>query len=60
MDDRTIRLSAKLYIEEYGSEAATMAAQNVETLRNRGDMDGAADWRRVVKEIYRQLRTEGG
>jgi hypothetical protein len=60
MDDRTIELSAKLYVDEYGSEAPTMAAQNVETLRNRGDMDGAADWRRVVKEINRQLRADGG
>ena len=43
--------SARLFIEQYGDEAAIQAAYQADAMLNRGDLDGAAVWRRIVAVI---------
>ena len=53
--------SANILIREHGDGAALEAAQCADAMLERGDMEGAAVWKRVlgaVKEIQREERRE--
>ncbi len=41
--------SAKLLIDRHGDEAPIHAAMRADELLDKGDLDGAAAWRRIVK-----------
>ena len=50
--------SAKLFIELHGDEAAIQAACQADAMLNRGDLDGAVVWRRIVAVINDLQREE--
>ena len=43
--------SAKLFIDQHGGEAAIQAAYQADAMLDKGDLDGAAVWRRIVAAI---------
>ncbi len=54
--------SANVLIREHGQDAALEAAQRADAMLERGDMKGAAVWRRVLKaveELQRKERASG-
>ncbi len=54
--------SAQVLIREHGDDAGLEAAQRANAMLERGDMEGAAVWRRVLKaveEMQRKERREG-
>ena len=60
--DLDIFRSASVLIREHGEAAALEAAQRADAMLEKGDMEGAAVWRRIVKaveEIQRQNRRPG-
>ena len=50
--------SAKLLIDKHGEWAAIQAALEADAMLDKGDLDGAAVWRRVVAAINELQRTE--
>jgi triphosphoribosyl-dephospho-CoA synthetase len=50
-DHLDILRSAKLLIREHGARAADEAARQVTTLLARGDWEGDATWRRILKAV---------
>lgn len=50
--------SAKLFIEQHGDEAAIQAAYQADAMLDKGDLDGAAVWRRIVAVINELQREE--
>ncbi len=50
--------SAKLLIDQHGEGAAIQAAIEADTMLDKGDLDGAAVWRRIVAGIN-ELQREG-
>ena len=60
--DLDIFRSASVLIREHGKDAALEAAQRADAMLERGDMNGAAVWKRIVKaveEIQRRDRRSG-
>ena len=54
--------SAQVLIREHSEDAALEAAQRADAMLEKGDMEGAAVWRRVLKaveELRRKERREG-
>ena len=51
IDDIDIWRSANLYVKRYGDEASIHAAMQVDRLLERGDVDGAQVWRRILGAI---------
>ncbi len=54
--------SANVLIREHGEDAALEAAQRADAMLERGDMEGCAVWKRVLKaveEMQRKERREG-
>ena len=54
--------SAKLLIDQHGEDAGLEAAVRADAMLEKGDMAGAATWRRIVKaveELQRQNRPPG-
>jgi len=49
--DLDIYRAANELIHQYGDEAAIHAAMRADTLAEKGDLDGYAVWRRIVKAI---------
>ncbi len=47
--------SAKLLIDQHGDEAPIHAAMRADELLDRGDLDGAAVWRRIVSAVNELL-----
>ena len=43
--------SAKLLIDQHGDWAAIQAAYKADAMLDKGDLDGAAVWRRIVAVI---------
>ena len=43
--------SAHTLIEQHGEGAAIQAAMKADTMLDRGDLDGAAVWRRIVVAV---------
>ena len=52
--------SAKQFIDQHGDEAAIQAAYRADAMLNRGDLDGAVVWRRIVAVINELQREEPG
>ena len=50
--------TAKLYIERYGDDAAIHAAMRTDELLDQGDMDGRAQWLRILDAVKELLATE--
>ncbi len=54
--------SAAVLIREHGAGAALEAAQRADAMLEKGDMEGAAVWKRIVRaveELQRRERHEG-
>ncbi len=56
--DIDIFRSASVLIREHGDDAALEAAQRADAMLERGDMEGAAVWRRIVKAAKELQRAE--
>ena len=50
--------SAKLYIDQHGDQAALQAAMQADALLEKGDMEGSATWRKIIKAIEVMRATE--
>ncbi len=50
--------ASAVLIREHGEDAALEAAQRADALLEKGDMEGAAVWRRVLKAVEEMQRTE--
>ena len=48
--------SAKLLVDQHGDEAPIHAAMRADGLHEKGDLDGYAVWRRIIREIDELLR----
>ncbi len=58
--DLDIYRSAKQLIDQHGDEAAIEAAMTADSMLDKGDLDGAAVWRRIVAAINEMQRVEPG
>ncbi len=56
--DLDVYRSAHALIQLLGSEAAIQAAKRADELMNACDLDGAAEWRRIVAAIKEMQRVE--
>lgn len=59
MEGIDIYRSARLYSEQYGSDAATYAVMRVDALAEVGDIQGAAAWKRIIRAISEIMAKEG-
>jgi hypothetical protein len=50
--------TASVLIREHGEDAALEAAQRADAMLERGDLEGAAVWRRVLKAVEEMQRKE--
>jgi hypothetical protein len=57
ISEREIWLAAKAMIQRYGSNAEMEAAERADELLEKGDMEGAAAWKRIMVAIE-QLQAE--
>ena len=60
VDDVDIYRSANLLVKQHGTEAPIEAAMRADAMLDRGDLDGAAVWRRIVAAINELLDTRRG
>jgi hypothetical protein len=51
MDDLDLFRTAKLFIDQYGADAPVQAAMRADAMMERGDLQGVADWKRIVRAI---------
>ncbi len=49
--------SARLLVDQHGDEAPIHAAMQADAMLDKGDLDGAAVWRRIVEAINELLST---
>ena len=56
--DHDIYRTANVLIREHGEDAALEAAQRVDAMLEKGDMEGAAVWRRILKVVKEMQRKE--
>ncbi len=56
--DLDIYRTAKLLVNNHGAEAPIHAAMNADAMLAKGDLDGAAVWRRIVAAINELQRQE--
>ena len=56
--DLDIYRTANVLIREHGEDAALEAAQRADAMLERGDMEGAAVWRRVLRAVAELQRKE--
>ncbi len=56
--DLDIYRTASVLIREHGDDATLEAAQRTDAMLERGDMEGAAVWRRIVKAVEELQRAE--
>ena len=62
VSDLDIFRAANVLIRQHGEDAALEAAQRADGTLEKGDMEGAAVWKRVLKaveELQRKGRREG-
>ncbi len=50
--------SAQVLIREHGEDGALEAAQRADAMLEKGDMEGVASWRRVLKAVEELQRKE--
>ena len=58
--DRDIFTTAKLLIQQHGDTAWFEAAQRADTMLDKGDIEGAATWKRVLAAIRKLQDAEPG
>ncbi len=58
--DLDIYRTAKLLIDNHGTEAPIHAAMQADAMLAKGDMDGKAVWLRVVRAVEELQRAEPG
>jgi hypothetical protein len=58
ISDRDIYRTANLMIRKHGSEAHIHAAIRADEFLDKGDLDGAAVWRRIVMAVEEMRNTE--
>ena len=56
--DLDIYRSANILVKRYGEDAALEAAQRADVMLERGDMDGYAVWKSIVRAVEEVQRTE--
>ncbi len=56
--DLDIYRSANVLVKRYGEDAALKAARRADVMLERGDMDGYAVWKQIVKAVEEMQRTE--
>ncbi len=52
VDDLDIYRAARVLINQHGDEAPLHAAMRAEDLLDKGDLDGCAVWRCILRAIY--------
>ncbi len=52
--------SANVLIKQYGEDAAIHAAMEADRLLEKGNVDGCAVWKRIVKAVEEIQRAERG
>ncbi len=55
---RHLPLGKKLFIDQYGEDAATEVAMRADAMLEKGAMAGAATWLRIVKAVEELQRQE--
>ncbi len=58
--DLDIYRSAQVLIKQHGEDAPIHAAMRADAMLGKGDLDGYAVWKRVVKAAEVLMRTEPG
>ncbi len=58
MIDRDIWITANGIINQFGEDAAVIAATRADALRDLGDEEGYVVWKRVVTAVNELTRTE--
>ncbi len=56
--DRDIWLSAQAVIKRHGEDAPIHAAMRADAMLDKGDLDGAATWKRILKAVEELQGTE--
>ena len=56
--DLDIYRAANILVKRYGEDAVLEAAQRADVMLERGDMDGYAMWKQIVKAVEEMQRTE--
>lgn len=59
ISDRDVFATAKLVVDRHGKSATYYACGRAEELLDKGDLEGAATWRRIVKATE-FLSSDGG
>ncbi len=60
VSDLDVFRSAKLLVKQHGKEAPIHAALNADAMLEKGDMDGQAEWLRILKAVEVLLETRPG
>jgi len=60
VSDLDILRAAHLHLERYGDQAVAKAREMVQTLKERGDNDGADTWLRVIVAIETMRQEPSG
>ena len=50
--------SANILVKRYGEDAAIEAAMRADAMLDRGDLDGCAVWKRIVRAVEEIQRAE--
>ena len=58
--EHDIYQSAKLVIDQHGTESGDFAARRADLLMEEGDADGAVVWRRILEAIVELQRPRQG
>ncbi len=56
--DLDIYRSAKTLVKQHGQDAPIHAAMNADAMLDKGDLDGYAVWKRIVKAVEELLSKE--
>ncbi len=56
--DLDIYRSADLLVKQYGEDAPIHAAMRADTMLDKGDLDGCAVWKRIIKAVEELLSKE--
>ncbi len=51
MDDLDIFRSAQVLVKQHGPDAPIHAAMRADAMLDKGDLDGAAAWRRILRAV---------
>lgn len=60
MNDLDVYRTAAILVREHGEDAPIHAAMRADELLDKGDLDGAAVWRKVIEAVGELLREGPG